>query len=332
MEDLYRLLFVFFFVHLSFFLVGQNSKFKDQRFTYLWDVTLSMKGYNGAPDIYDRVMESMIKDINKLSNERTEIIVIPFQNTAYCEIWNSNATKEGKEKLIHLIRNYKNDQVTSTNLALPLEYAIQHIFTPDKMDILKMMTDGKTSDSTKKQLTDIIAHWCKVALEKDVYGYFILLTDEAKDEEVIMSLNDACRFEVLNTPNIGDIKGIEFPKRIAYNIRDDFDKEIMLQMNVMVGEKSIPDGYRLHLFTVDNDYVEMDEIVEVNDNRIKFTPRFKKSKEQLVSDLPMQNNENVVFKLEAADADQYPLIRLMNDECKLELINKPEKTLRIYVQ
>lgn len=332
MKDLYRLLFVLFLAHFSLLSVGQNPKFKDQRFTYLWDVTLSMKGYNGSPDIYDRVMESMIKDINKLSNERTEIIVIPFQDRAYCEIWKSNATNEGKEKLIHLIRDYKNDQVTSTNLALPLEYAIQHIFTSDKMDILKMMTDGKTSDSTKKQLTDIIARWCTIALEKDVYGYFILLTDEAKDEEVITSLNDACRFDVLNTPNIGDIKGIEFPKQIACNIRDDFDKEIILQMNVMVGERSIPDGYRLHIYAVGNDYVEMDEVVEVKNNRIKFTPRFKKSKEQLISDLPIQNNENIVFKLEAADTDQYPMIRLMNDECKLELINKPEKTLRIYVQ
>ena len=41
---------------LGLFAQGQ---FKDVRQTYLWDVTLSMKGFNGAPNIYDKVVDVM---------------------------------------------------------------------------------------------------------------------------------------------------------------------------------------------------------------------------------------------------------------------------------
>ena len=74
-----------------------QGQFKDVRQTYLWDVTLSMKGYNGAPDIYDQVVDVMIKDIRSITDERTEIVVVPFQDTKYCEVWRESATPEGKE-------------------------------------------------------------------------------------------------------------------------------------------------------------------------------------------------------------------------------------------
>ena len=61
--------------------VGQNSRFKDERRIYLWDVTLSMKGYQDkTPDIYDEVIDAIEQDVNTLNDENTEIWVIPFQN------------------------------------------------------------------------------------------------------------------------------------------------------------------------------------------------------------------------------------------------------------
>ena len=86
---------------LSMFAQG---KFKDVRQTYLWDVTLSMKGFNGAPDIYDQVVDVMIKDINSVTNERTEIVVVPFQDSKYCEVWREMATTAGKKALAERIR------------------------------------------------------------------------------------------------------------------------------------------------------------------------------------------------------------------------------------
>ena len=43
---------------------AQQNRFKNERRIYLWDVTLSMKGYQGrTPDIYDKVITALEKDI-----------------------------------------------------------------------------------------------------------------------------------------------------------------------------------------------------------------------------------------------------------------------------
>ena len=87
---------------------ARGDSYKDIRMTYLWDVTLSMKGYNGSPNIYDKVVTAMIKDIESITNERTEIVVVPFQNSKYCDVWKEFATPQGKANLKSKIKAYKN--------------------------------------------------------------------------------------------------------------------------------------------------------------------------------------------------------------------------------
>lgn len=148
-------------------LSAQGNSYKDIRLTYLWDVTLSMKGYNGSPNIYDKVVIAMIKDIESVTNERTEIVVVPFQDSKYCEVWKEFATPEGKANLKSKIKAYKNDNVTNTNISAPLQYAIDEIFTTDKIDIMKLMTDG-VDNVDPNQLKHILDNWCQIAKSKDV--------------------------------------------------------------------------------------------------------------------------------------------------------------------
>ena len=141
---------------------AQGNSYKDIRLTYLWDVTLSMKGYNGSPNIYDKVVTAMIKDIESVTNERTEIVVVPFQNSQYCEVWKEYATPQGKANLKSKIKAYKNDNVTNTNISAPLQYAIDEIFTTDKIDIMKLMTDG-VDNVDPNRLKHILDNWCRIA-------------------------------------------------------------------------------------------------------------------------------------------------------------------------
>ena len=96
--------------------VSAQGQFKDVRQTYLWDVTLSMKGYNGAPDIYSKVVDVMVKDIESITDERTEIVVIPFQDTQYCEVWREFATPQGKAAIIPGSKQLQGAQVVATDL------------------------------------------------------------------------------------------------------------------------------------------------------------------------------------------------------------------------
>ena len=90
------LIFLLLLSQLSAFAAG--NMFKDIRQIYLWDVTLSMKGYGGNPDIYDKVLSVMIKDIESIDNDRTEIVVIAFQDTEYCQIWRTLDSENEKQQ------------------------------------------------------------------------------------------------------------------------------------------------------------------------------------------------------------------------------------------
>ncbi len=100
-----KLLISFIATFAAFSIDAQNVQVKDTRQIYLWDVTLSMKGKAaGCPDIWDKVKVAMIDDIMQISDERTEIVVIPFQHKAL-ETWTEIATPAGKAELVNRIKN-----------------------------------------------------------------------------------------------------------------------------------------------------------------------------------------------------------------------------------
>ena len=92
-------------------LFAQTSQVKDVRQTYLWDVTLSMQGKakntdgTQTPDIWKQVKCAIIEDIKSIQDDRTEIVVIPFQHQAL-EVWREYATESGKKILISKIEAY----------------------------------------------------------------------------------------------------------------------------------------------------------------------------------------------------------------------------------
>lgn len=60
---------------------AQNAKVKDIRQTYLWDVTHSMKGkLKPNPNIWQPDKDALVADTQAISDESTEIVVIPFQH------------------------------------------------------------------------------------------------------------------------------------------------------------------------------------------------------------------------------------------------------------
>ena len=48
--------------------------------------------------------------------------------------------------------------------------------------------------------------------------------------------------------------------------------------------------------------------------------------------LPQNVNEQIMVHFEMKEPEKHPKVQLLNDECTLELINKPEKTLKVYVK
>ena len=102
-----RIIFTILLITVTSHLFAQNANEKDERQIYLWDVTLSMQGKApGAPNIWEEVKAAIIKDIRSINNDRTEIVVIPFQHKVL-EEWREPATAFGKNRLIEKINSYK---------------------------------------------------------------------------------------------------------------------------------------------------------------------------------------------------------------------------------
>jgi len=97
-----------------FFLQDAAAQSKTQRRIYLWDVTLSMKGYKGlTPDIYEDVVRFLKREITSLTDEFTEIIVLPFQEDVL-EHWVVNATELGKKEIVNSDQSSHTDNITSS--------------------------------------------------------------------------------------------------------------------------------------------------------------------------------------------------------------------------
>lgn len=315
---------------------------KDIRQTYLWDVTLSMKGYNNAPKIYDKVVDVLVKDINRIDNERTEIVVIPFQDNAHCEVWREPATPEGKRNIIEKIKAYDNGKVTNTNISAPLQYVISDVFSTDKIDILKLMTDGEDNVNPQR-LHDVLDHWCEIAKEKDAYGYYILLTDAAKKGEISLQLQGICNFEEVDVTD-GNYTGIAeivqetpaFTEGIPINIRDEYNRPKRLEFVQYMG-KEVPVGFEIHFKTEPNPYIEVDEVATIRqDNSVEIHPHFLQTQDSLIHFLPTDHPLSVATlhyePTAAMQSGKFAFTRLTSNQCPILLINKPEKTVRIYVK
>ena len=321
---------------------AQGNSYKDIRLTYLWDVTLSMKGYppgGDNPDIYDKVVTAMIKDIEAVTNERTEIVVVPFQDSQYCEVWKEYATPQGKANLKSKIKAYKNDNVTNTNISAPLQYAIDEIFTTDKIDIMKLMTDG-VDNVDPNRLKHILDNWCRIAKSKDVYGYYILLTNAAKENgDLIIKLKEICNFETVDVSD-GDMSGIGEIRQLnvsatkgtglVINVRDEYNEPKSIKFSSYGGD--VNPGYQIHFKTEENPYIEIDEVVTMDSNySFELHPKFKLPKSQMMA-MEWESYSDIVLNMEPVSVDgEHKYTRLLDESTRVQLINKPEKTVSFYV-
>lgn len=326
---------------------SQNARVKDIRQTYLWDVTLSMKGKpKPNPNIWEPVKKALIADIQAIPDESTEIVVIPFQHKVL-DVWREPATEEGKLRMVNRIEKQDiplawDGKTTMTFLGPPLEYCMKNIFTPDRIDILKFMTDGqdeqdKVDPQNAGKYKSVLSEWCETAKEKDAYGYFIILTDAAKIgwDEFKENHDRMCRWIVTPDPTT-DLSFVTLipQETMAFNIRDDYGKPVRIKFS-QNGNGSIPEGYRVRVTSWSNSYMEIDEVVTLHGNTAEVHPKYLMSKQEMADALPTDHNEVIYFQAESAEGmDEEPFCRttILSNPTACELINKPEMSVKFHVR
>ena len=325
-------------------LIAQSGNVKDVRQTYLWDVTLSMQGKaTGAPDIWDQVKEAMIADIQQVSDDRTEIVVIPFQHIAL-EEWREFATTTGKSALIAKIKAYKiplhsfgGKMTTMTCLYEPLQYVVDKVLSPDKVDVLKLMTDG-IPDEHQSEYEALLGNWCQIAKEKDAYGFYIMLTSQAVAGRTVLEMINPCHFGMVDVAGIGGTNVSTLmltpQQAIAINVREDLKKELTIRF-AHDGSGLLQPGYKVHVYSNANNYVRVDqEVIIREDYTVSLKADYLMSETEMKSVLPVEENEVVLLFAEPGRGmDQYPyaMTQIKDTPVSLEMINKPEKTVKFHV-
>ena len=323
---------------------AQSGNVKDVRQTYLWDVTLSMQGKApGAPDIWEQVKEAIINDIQLISDDRTEIVVIPFQHKALVE-WREPATAAGKAKLIAKIKGYKiplfdfgGRKTTMTCLYEPLQYVVDKVLTTDKVDILKLMTDG-IPDEHQAEYEALLGRWCQIAKQKDAYGFYIMLTSQAAAGKTVLEKIDPCRFGVVDVSELENTQVstvlLTAQQTIAFNVREDYGKDITIKF-AHNGSTEFQEGYMVHVYTYENSYIQIDQMVELRrDYTVTVKAQYLMSQSEMMSTLSREENEKVFVASEPGDGmDQFPfaMTQMMDTPTAVEMINKPEKTVKFHV-
>ena len=323
---------------------AQSGNVKDVRQTYLWDVTLSMKGkVAGAPNIWEKVKQAIIDDIKQISDDRTEIVVIPFQHKAL-EEWRQPATAAGKDALIAKIKAYDiplfdfgGKKTTMTCLFEPLQYVVDKVLTPDKVDILKLMTDG-IPDEHQAEYEALLGRWCSIAQQKDAYGFYIMLTSQAVAGQTVLEKIDPCRFDAIDVAELeGTNVGLLMltpQQSIAFNVREDYGKDLTIKY-AHNGSGELQPGYKVHVYSHENSYVQIDQVVELKDDySVTVKAQYLMSKTEMIETLSIEENEKVFLYSEPGDGMDklpYTMTRILETPTTMEMINKPEKTVKFHV-
>jgi len=294
-----------------------------ERRIYLWDVTLSMKGYKGVtPDIYNDVVKFLEQEINSIKDESTEIIVLPFQESILDQ-WKTVADNRGKDEIINKIKNYKNNIVTNTNIVKPINDVKASFVKPDKKNVLYILTDGKQSGRSS-DLVKTIKEWGDDAKQLNAYALYVMLTKASEDQAVINVINTTDHIDVVK-----ETIYLQPERNVVYNIRNDRGKQVVVELKCKESFQ-IPENLKIKVTADGNSGIIGAQEVFVKDNQISF--EINPSEASLLLANSLKSSLSVKFEIVNRDEilkQNKRLVLLNPDRTILELIKNPEKKLTI---
>lgn len=348
-----KLVFLLFFAGVLAFSGSSSAAELLQRRVFLWDVTLSMTGKAGCPNIWQPVKDKLMEEINLITDPSVEIVIIPFQHRALHEHMQTDfANTEGKTRLVNFIREYElprmwigaaesgceaidgNGKTTMTALYAPLNHCLEKVITPDKLNVLVLMTDGKSDfPEDAQKFRDLIRNFCSETEGKNVFTFYVMLTSQAIDEEV----SSTCE-RITSIPPGASIEfnpqEISPQQKIVLNTHDDFGKKIILRFRSGTSAVLKP-GYKVRVVSNDNPYLSIDAVCEISsdDLSIEVVPQFKETPDVMRSMLNSGNDAEISLNFipEASMKNSHPLVFMQpGANTKVDLIGAPERTIKMH--
>ena len=211
-------------------LVVDAQVLKERRVYYL-DCSYSMKEPNG---IWDEVKDNLKNAIEKVTDETTELMVVPFafdkNHHASLPAISSLATPKGKEVLKSKINALAINKSSMTYHSDPLMDFYKNRVNLSKVTYMFFMTDGQNEEKTN-QFQTLLRQWGDRYATKNVYGFYVMLNKAAYNQEIDRIIDTQPHLWKVKTADV-NINMIRLQSHAIFNARNDKYLELPIWGNI----------------------------------------------------------------------------------------------------
>lgn len=194
---------------------------KERRVFYV-DCSYSMVSPN---KIWDSVRENLKNAIDNVNDENTELVIVPFaydnkHHSDGLEAFIEKATESGKEILKKRIDDLPMSKNTMTYHSDPLsDFYYNDRVASNCITYMFFMTDGQNEENPNSFLP-LLQEWGDRYEKKYVYGFYVMLSELAKDEMVCSVIEKQEHLWVVETADV-NINLVRVDNHAIYNARND---------------------------------------------------------------------------------------------------------------
>ncbi len=318
-----------------------------ERRIYLWDVTLSMRGYNNgwnkveSLDIYDSVLQYIINDINNISDPNTEIYVCPFQDkNGVLAVYKGNASQTGKDAIFAQMKTHDfcdwgdaND-VSYTDIIGAFRYAKDNLMDKNnRSNLLLIYTDGSQNiNGNTQNLIDEIKKWGEFANKHNAYAIYYMLKEDPNTPKIKETIDKTHRIDgVPPGTRLKEHFTLEPSQIVTANIKEDKSVRIKFSQN---SSKQILDQVKFSISLIDDPLglIGLNDVQLTMDenNMIELPLNFNFPYEELRTKF----GEELILhlKVEKISEDCESFVSLRKNEICLKLINKKYPRVKIGIK
>lgn len=284
---------------------------RERNYIYLLDCTKSMIGYGGSPSIFEPTKAYLKSELEKHTSGTT-LHVIPFQGDVLpsisfnAEDFNAKKWKEIEEKINGYVQN-----VTGTNICDAWDATGGYIDL-HKDNYIILLTDGKDTRNGMTAVAKKLSEWC--GKYPNTYAFYVQLTEAAIDQGVAKVI-DICNNEFV----VDASKGIP--------VFGSFDNGLIIFANTLNLDKTHKLGFssagRYTAKAICSDpYFD----VKVVDNNIEggIVPVQIVAKQPIAQiNAAIPQTYNFTFDVQSSE------VNIINPTVKVQMTNKPERTLEM---
>lgn len=192
-------------ISLCLSLVSFGQLMNERRVYYL-DITGSMAGYNGSPNIWNSVVSNLEKAVDNIEDENTEIVIKTFTDSKHPvkTLVSVNATATGKATVKEKLTSVELVYDCHTDIYVPIQDFYKNEISIANVDYFFLMTDGNQHKTGVSELQKQIQKWNDKTNngKKHIYGFYVMLTSAAYSEQIEGWIKSQEHFWTVKSANV----------------------------------------------------------------------------------------------------------------------------------